>query len=145
MSFTTKRELLGKRGFGQCIAVDFDGVLHMYTSPWTNAHTIDDAPVPGAIEWLHKMVQDFDVKIFSSRCKTWRGRRAIRAWLKYNAGMLWYEGMGTEGLETIEIVKDKPPAMLIIDDRAWRFTGDNYPSVEDIYAAKPWNKMENKL
>ncbi len=27
------------------VAVDFDGVLHAYISPWVNAHTIPDPPV----------------------------------------------------------------------------------------------------
>ena len=34
--------------------------------------------VEGAIEWLHQMVQKFNVVIYSTRCKTWRGRRAMR-------------------------------------------------------------------
>ena len=30
--------------------LDFDGVIHAYTSPWTNAETISDGPVPGALD-----------------------------------------------------------------------------------------------
>lgn len=36
------------------LAVDFDGVLHQYTTPWSNAATIPDPPVDGAIAWLNE-------------------------------------------------------------------------------------------
>ncbi len=34
----------------------------------------------------------------------------------------------------------KPPALVYVDDRGWRFTGSNFPTVEEIHAAKPWWK-----
>ena len=34
------------------VAVDFDGVIHSYTTLWFTASVIPDPPVPGAIEWL---------------------------------------------------------------------------------------------
>ena len=68
------------------VAVDFDGVIHSYLTPWKNAHTIPDPPVDGAIVWLWEILQSFDVVIFSTRCKSWRGRRAMRQWLKRYAG-----------------------------------------------------------
>ena len=73
---------------GYTVCVDFDGVLHSYTTPWINAHTIPDPPVQGAIAWLATMLEKFDVVIFSTRCKTWRGRRAIcrsSCWLTHQA------------------------------------------------------------
>lgn len=64
------------------IAVDFDGVIHSYVSPWKAEHIIPDAPVEGAIDWLVRMLKHFDVVIFTTRGRTWRGRRAVRAWLR---------------------------------------------------------------
>lgn len=121
------------------IAVDFDGVLHSYDSPWVNAHTIPDPPVTGAIEWLHEVIQKMDVVIFSTRCKTWRGRRAMRAWLKLHAQGLWNEAPGFRGIEDVTLSYEKPPALVYLDDRAIRFEG-NFPTVSDIHRARPWNK-----
>lgn len=48
------------------LCVDFDGVIHEYTSPWINAHTISDKPVRGALEWLISVADEFEVCIYSS-------------------------------------------------------------------------------
>jgi len=122
------------------ICVDFDGVLHSYTSPWINAHTIPDKPVDGAIEWLFETIQKLDIVIFSTRCKTWRGRCAIRAWIKQHAQGLWYEPMGCRGIEEVKLSYKKLPALVYLDDRAMRFTG-TFPTVNEIHQAKPWNKL----
>jgi hypothetical protein len=122
------------------VAVDFDGVIHSYTTPWINAHTIPDPPVPGAMRWLHHTVQSFNVVIYSTRCKTWRGRRAIRAWLKEHSGILWEQIPGFRGLEDVELSREKPPALIYVDDRAYRFTGENWPSKDEIHKLRPWNK-----
>lgn len=124
------------------VCVDFDGVLHAYTSPWVNAHTIPDPPVVGAIEWLWNMVQKFEVVIFSTRCKTLRGRWAMTRWLRKYAGNLYHEdGCGGIGIEDVKFSKSKPPALIYLDDRAIRFTGpDSWPTADDVHRARPWNK-----
>jgi len=127
---------VGKR---YTVAVDFDGVLHRYDSPWVAHHVIPDLPVDGAIEWLHRTIQKFDVVIFSTRCTTWRGRRAVRRWLRLHGGALWHEALGSVGLEDIKLAHSKPAALVYIDDRAWRFDG-RFPSADEIHAARPWNK-----
>lgn len=124
------------------VAVDFDGVLHRYNSPWINAHTIPDLPVPGAIDWLWRTFQAFDIVIYSTRCKTWRGRRAVRNWLRRYVGHLWYESPAGPGLEDIRLSYEKPPALVYLDDRAIRFTGENFPTPAEIHAARPWNKQQ---
>lgn len=121
------------------IAVDFDGVLHRYDSPWVAAHVIPDAPVDGAIEWLFRTIQKFDVVIFTTRAKTIRGRWAVRAWLKEHADNLWYESPASVGIEDVKVSFKKLPAIVYIDDRAWRFEG-TFPSVQQMHDAKPWNK-----
>ena len=125
------------------IAVDFDGVIHRYETPWINPHTIPDPPVDGAIEWLHRMVQDFAVVIYSTRCRTWRGRRAVRAWLKKHAGQLWWEGWGHLGLEEVKLSYEKPPALIYLDDRAVRFEGPQTFEALDaarVHRLRPWHK-----
>jgi hypothetical protein len=121
------------------IAVDFDGVIHRYDSPWVAPHIIPDDPVEGAIEWLFRTIQKLDVVIFSTRCKTWRGRMAMRKWLKKHAGGAWNECMGTIGLEDIRFSYTKIPALVYLDDRAMRFEG-KFPTVEEVHRARPWNK-----
>lgn len=123
------------------IAVGFDGVIHSYDSPWINARTIPDQPVDGAIEWLHRAIQSFEVVVFSTRAKTWRGRRAMRRWLMDHAGNLWNESIGARGIEDVTFSYKKSAALIYIDDRAWRFEG-SFPTVDDIHHARPWNKRK---
>lgn len=124
------------------IAVDFDGVLHSYSTPWKATHIIPDPPVNGAIEWLWGVLQKMDVVIFSTRCRSWRGRHAIRKWLKMYSGGLYYEDpLGGIGLEDVQLSYEKPPALVYLDDRAWRFEGE-FPTVEQIHRAIPWNKRK---
>lgn len=127
------------------ICVDFDGVLHSYDSPYIARHVIPDPPVKGALCWLYGIIQKFDVVILSSRTKTWRGRHAIRRWLKENAGNLYWPSPDTAyGIESVKLQATKPPALVYLDDRALRFTGDNWPTVDEIHRLRPWHKAEAK-
>ena len=112
------------------IAVDFDGVIHSYTSPWEAAHIIPDPPVAGAIDWLNEISQHFNVVIFTTRGDTTRGQIAVRKWLERH-GFMCPPGM--------EITAVKPAALVYIDDRAWRFEG-RFPARQEIHDARPWNK-----
>lgn len=125
------------------LAIDFDGVLHSYESGWKGARCIPDPPVPGAIEWLRSLVFDqrdpfvprfdvFDVCIFSSRSRYWGGRAAMKRWLLHH-------GVRPGEIEAIRFPLLKPPAHLLIDDRAWTFTG-TFPTVQQINEFRPWNK-----
>lgn len=129
------------------VAVDFDGVIHSYTSGWKGAHVIPDPPVPGAIEFLAHFCEDSvkaNVVIFSSRAKTFRGRWAIRDWLRTYSGSYWQENWQCQGIESIKVTAVKPAAVVYIDDRAQRFEG-TFPeltrkSIEALLNRKPWNK-----
>jgi hypothetical protein len=125
------------------ILVDFDGVIHSYTSGWKGARVIPDPPVPGAITWLFRMVCDgrFEVCIYSSRSRQWGGKRAMKRWLKEQAGGIWYESPSGPGLEDIRFPTKKPAAFLTIDDRCFCF-GGQFPSPNDIDDFVPWNKKE---
>ncbi len=126
----------------QTIAVDFDGVIHLYESGWQGAHVIPDPPVAGAIEWLHEAIQDYEVVIFSTRAKGLRGRWAIRKWLKDHSGTLWWGNapiLRNRGIEEVHITSEKVPALAYLDDRAVRFEG-TFPSPEELASKRPWNK-----
>lgn len=135
----------------QTLACDFDGVIHQYTSPWIAPYIIDDPPIPGAIDWLWDMNQKFKVVIFTSRGRTWRGRRAIRKWLrKWASHHRWFSYdvyMGTHfkhffGLDEIEITDRKPAAIMYVDDRAFRFSG-SFPLPEQVHRFRPWKVTDD--
>ena len=113
------------------IAVDFDGVIHSYRSPWVAAEVIPDAPVPGAIEWLNEMRQRFRVIIFTTRGKTATGRLAVADWLVQYG----YPAIPED------VTAEKPPALIYLDDRAVRFDGKNFPTGDQIHRDFiPWNR-----
>lgn len=112
------------------IAVDFDGVIHSYESGWQGADVCADPPVAGAIDWLNMIVQTFDVVILTTRGDQDGGNEAVAAYLREHG----YTG------PNLTVTSHKVPALVYVDDRGWRFEGDNFPTVEQVCAAKPWNK-----
>jgi hypothetical protein len=116
------------------IAVDFDGVIHSYTTRWSSADVIPDPPVPGAIDWLNEMAERFKVVIFTTRAKEGAGRDAVKAWL-------WEHGFEGAGAGSdLEVTAVKPAALIYLDDRAVRFDGEHFPTAEEIHEMRPWNK-----
>lgn len=118
------------------IAVDFDGVIHSYTSGWNDDWASDpiaklDPPVEGAIDWLMEMVRDFEVVIFTTRGADHVGANAVMDWLGHHG----YRG------PALEVTAHKPPALVYLDDRAIRFEGPGtFPTRQQIHDARPWNK-----
>ncbi|SMC58386.1 hypothetical protein SAMN06297251_10475 [Fulvimarina manganoxydans] len=124
------------------ISIDFDGVLHSYSSGWQGAGTASDAPVPGALAFLRSLVEDgrFDVVISSSRCDRAEGREAIRSWLDRHLTEAYGEVVGLTVAAGVRVGDGtKPPAFLHVDDRCVRFEGE-WPSLDEIDAFAPWNK-----
>ena len=67
---------------GKTLCIDFDGVLHSYTSGWKGADVVSDDPVQGAIPWLNSLVDHgWDVAIYSSRSGERGGVEAMKKWL----------------------------------------------------------------
>jgi len=133
------------------ICVDFDGVIHSYTSGWKGMDVIPDPPVEGAIEWLidhlphlePEEINPFDpppiyegpvVQIYSSRSQDPKGVQAMKEWLMFY-------GFPPEYIEQdiLKFPMQKPPAFLTIDDRAICFNG-TFPTTEEMMVFKPWNK-----
>src|SRR6185369_8998400 len=52
--------------FRKTVAVDFDGVIHSYENGWQDG-SIYGTPTPGALEALRKLMEDYNVFIFTSR------------------------------------------------------------------------------
>ena len=119
------------------LCVDFDGVIHLYTTPWERADIISDGPVPGALRWLWKATEWFDVHIYSIRSKSSAGIKAMHEWMVKHSAEEWDDlhPMCTTLLEAYPITfsHEKPAAFLTIDDRALCF-GDRAGRF------KPWNK-----
>lgn len=128
------------------IAVDFDGVIHQYTTKqqgeWDPEY-IPDPPMPGAFEWLTQMVRHFKVVIYSARLTPrdnteagWAAaidaRDAVTSWMMKH-------GLQVEVIRSLEFWQSagKPTALIYIDDRGFRFEG-TFPTKEQIHRLRPW-------
>ena len=147
------------------LCLDFDGVLHSYTSGWKGASVIPDPPVPGALQFVVEALDHFTVAVHSSRSHQWGGCRAMKRWLRNHLYILgtvrdpvprwWRDRIARSSFaepwnDEVDwaaklVVKEirwplfKPPAMVSLDDRALTFTGE-WPELDDLKAFKPWNK-----
>lgn len=139
------------------VVLDFDGVIHSYTSPWLAPDWIPDPPVVGALDFIKRILEDprFDLQIYSSRSHQEGGIRAMQLYLKFwfikEYGREIGAGIGdklAEGSSLLPIdhayyytyfPRIKPPGHIQIDDRAHMFTG-TFPTLEEIENFKPWNK-----
>src|SRR5690606_35281634 len=136
------------------LCLDFDGVIHSYTSGWKGAHIIPDGPVPGAIEFVVNALTPYRVAIFSARSKSLRGRWAMKDWLHTHISCYYADHMYSTNPDkgilpgeeetpwTHYDIRDqarawagktvndimwpwfKPSAFLTIDDRALTFSGN---------------------
>jgi len=132
------------------LCVDFDGVIHSYTSGWRGEDVIVDPPVPGALRWLWKATEWWDVVIYSSRSKSASARAAMLKWMiehslaEFGDGhpMAWRDDDGdAASFYPLTFAHEKPAAFLTIDDRAVCFEGDwSELDPYDLTKFKPWNK-----
>lgn len=150
-----------QRGERYTVAVDFDGVLHSYTSPWVNARTIPDPPVEGAVAWLVGIVSRFEVAIYTTRSHQFLGKWAVKSWLRHHLVDYFFpianrairgavmgldveeeaRSMANEVLSQLTFPTRKPAALVYIDDRGFRFEG-TFPTADEIHRMRPWNKKE---
>lgn len=118
------------------LCLDFDGVIHSYTSGWKGATVILDPPVDGALDFIRSAFEHFTVAIHSSRNGYPNGIYAMNKWLRH----YWLErGFPDDELRQLVWPRDKPAAFIMIDDRALTFDG-TWPSIDSLKAFKPWNK-----
>ena len=116
------------------LCLDFDGVIHSYSSGWQGPGIISDAPVPGAFEFIHQSLRHFDVQVFSARSGLPMGIETMKKWFIQNG---WPES-SPDTPEKIKFPTTKPPACVSLDDRAITFTG-NWPELGDLRKFTPWN------
>lgn len=114
------------------VVFDFDGVIHSYTSGWYSADYISDPPTPGigaALKEIHD--SGYEIVIVSTRCASNAGREAIGEWLdKYDLDVY-----------VDKVCKEKPPAIVYIDDRAICFDGHPETLLNKIENFQPWLKV----
>jgi hypothetical protein len=121
------------------LCLDFDGVIHSYTSGWKGADVIPDPPVYGAGDFIRRALRDFRVAIFSSRSNQTGGVQAMQEWCRFNFAGVGDTAKHPTFVDEIEWPTEKPAAFVTIDDRAITFTGV-WPSIDSLKSFKPWNK-----
>ena len=114
------------------LCLDFDGVIHSYSSGWKGAEIIPDPPVPGAIDFIRDALGYFDVQIYSSRSGQSGCINAMQAWLFTHSD-------DYKLVDAVGWPDAKPAAFITIDDRALTFDG-TWPRIADLKNFKPWNK-----
>ena len=116
------------------VVFDFDGVIHSYTTGWNGDPAfMPDPPVEGikeAIEQIRKA--GYEVAVVSTRCITNYGRDALINYLnKYD-------------IRVDGVYKEKPPAIVYIDDRAICFDGDAKTLLDKIENFKTWYQKDGE-
>lgn len=119
------------------LCLDFDGVIHSYTSGWKGADVIPDPPVKGAFAFIRRALHHFEVHVYSTRSNHPGGIVAMEEWFVKHG----WPGTFLTGAEGIIFDTQKPPALVTLDDRAITFTGE-WPDMDTLKNFKPWNKSE---
>lgn len=126
------------------LCLDFDGVIHSYTSGWQGAGVCNDPPVEGTEAFLYEATKHFRVMIYSSRSKSLAGRRAMKRYMRqhFKTPLTFSPSHDADFLnEAVSYPWFKPSALITIDDRALTFTGEwSDFTPEKLWAFKPWNK-----
>ena len=126
------------------LCLDFDGVIHSYSSGWKGHGICDDDPVPGCESFLYEATKVFNVAVYSSRSSSLSGRRAMRAYMRkhFDLSLTFSPDHDHDWLyEAVSFPWFKPPALITIDDRAVCFDGD-FRALDPVALLKfqPWNK-----
>jgi hypothetical protein len=103
---------LGIARLRRTVCLDFDGVLHSYRSGWCGATIIPDPPIHGTREAVARLREQYCVVVYSTRCHSEEGRKAVKNWLQRH------------DIAVDDVCEHKPPALVYVDDRAIRFRGD---------------------
>lgn len=120
------------------VAVDFDGVLHMYSKGFQDG-SIYDQPVPGAAQALQALKEKgYKIYIFSTRSNKIFHKKdsgdqnaAMEAYLKKH--QIPYDRIWSFG---------KPMADIFIDDRAIGFRGDWQDTLQAVLSFKVWTEKD---
>jgi hypothetical protein len=115
------------------LALDFDGVISDYTG-WRGYKAPFDPPVDGALEAIREYIDNgYDIVVHTSRADSPEQTKRLLAWFKEY-------GLEPRYLERIAITATKPPAIIYIDDRGWKFDG-RFPTIHELKNFKTWKGM----
>jgi 5'(3')-deoxyribonucleotidase len=111
----------GFEALRKTIAIDFDGVIHDANQGWGDG-TCYGGPLPGAIESIKKLSENYDIIVFTAKAKP------DRPLVDGKTGTVlveeWFMKHGI--LDLIKCVtSEKPRAELYIDDNGYRFENWN--------------------
>lgn len=113
------------------IALDFDSVIHSYTTPFSGRDYIPDPPVRGAIEGVKKLYESgYTIHICSARAATKSATKAIWEWLKRYEIDIYIENVSNI----------KPCCKLFLDDKCVTFNGNWGDALYDIEMFVPWQE-----
>lgn len=120
--------------YKRSVCVDFDGTLTPSAKPFVAAALIEEEPTPGAVEWFNSLVKaGMFVTVYTCRANNPEGAAAIRDWLLAKGFLV---------SSCVWIAASKPHCDVYVDDKAWRFDGKNFPSIEQINRLIPWYKEQ---
>lgn len=109
------------------VVFDFDGVINSYKSGWQGEDFIPDEPVEGIKEEICEIKKaGYVVAVVSTRCATEKGMTAVKNYLSKH------------GIKVDIVSKEKPPAVVYIDDRAICFDGNTKGLLQKIKKFKSW-------
>lgn len=92
------------------VSVDFDGVLHSFTSGWTG-YTPEEGPEPGALAFIYSLIDaGYEPVVVSARADCDLGVEEIQSWLVRH------------GFPTLTVTNAKVSAVAYVDDRAVPYT-----------------------
>ncbi len=125
------------------VCVDFDGVVHEYSSGWQGADVIPDPPIVDTLKVLYEYLDaGLTIAIHSARSAQPGGIEAMRNWLnkhdfEYRKAMKpVQEPLAWEIMFPI----CKPAAGMYIDDRGYPYNGPGtLPDPGVIKLFRPWN------
>lgn len=133
-----------RKGKKPILCLDFDGVIHSYSSGWQGLGVCNDPPVEGTLSFLIEAAKFFRICIYSSRSRSLKGRRAMKNYMKENfeTYLTFSPEHDRDTLyEYLEWPWFKPSAFVTIDDRALTFSGDWADfDPNELKKFKPWNK-----
>lgn len=110
------------------IALDFDGVLHVYDRGWQDGSIYGDV-IEGAVEAVQALSKEYSLVIFTCRVPV----TAVFNWVKEKFNL------------EIPVTNAKPHADMYIDDRGHHFQAWENTLYEIGYRAKSEFKVKDRL
>lgn len=107
------------------ICLDFDGVIHNYRYGYTPFP--NDSPVEGALDFVNWLIEKgYNVTICSARFRSEEDITNVKKWLIKHSFPI----------QKLTLTISKPPALLFIDDRGYRFQGPNsWKNIKNMFEA----------